>query len=671
MIYQNPQLLYALSAIAIPIIIHLFNLRKHRVIYFSSIRFLKEIKDENRRKSRIRDILILISRILAIVFLVLAFAKPYIPDSNIKSTNQIFIYIDNSQSMDIDFGQGNLLNIAKKKAIEIIESYSSEKEFYLITNDFESKNTLKYNRDAIKLHIKNIKSSKTARSIKSIISRANSINSRSSHLYFISDFQENSLKIDEIKENKIKNRISLMPITKIQTTNINIDTLLTTPILISDNEVEIKVVVSNQSSNNIENEILFLYIDNQQKSQQYINLEPYEKKEIKFQFSNNSNRFINGEIRTQDIPVTFDNSLFFILSKTQKFNLTIINHDNDNIAFNALFKSDTSLFNYISLKQKNVNHKFLLKQDFIILNEVTQIGSGLANTLLSFVNNGGRLLVVPPKNLIDFNQYNILLKSLKINTIATKYNNKLKINQFSTKHPIYNNVFTEELSKTDFPVSKQNFILNTNIVSTQIIGLANKEDFLSEYKLGNGTIYQFSSPIQKEFNNFTKHALFVPTLINIATSSNIENMPYYIIGTNQKISTKNINYSNEMLRIQGENCEIIPTISNQNGQQLLNYHNQITKNGFYDILKDNQTIDRIAFNYNTSEAITSSLTEKEIKDHISENKLKNISIISTSYTEIRNTIKEEEKGKEYWQILIILSLIFFALEILLIKLIKI
>ena len=129
MIYQNPQLLYALSAIAIPIIIHLFNLRKHRVIYFSSIRFLKEIKDENRRKSRIRDILILISRILAIVFLVLAFAKPYIPDSNIKSTNQIFIYIDNSQSMDIDFGQGNLLNIAKKKAIEIIESYSSEKEF--------------------------------------------------------------------------------------------------------------------------------------------------------------------------------------------------------------------------------------------------------------------------------------------------------------------------------------------------------------------------------------------------------------------------------------------------------------------------------------------------------------------------------------------------------------
>ncbi len=669
MIYQNPQLLYALSAIAIPIIIHLFNLRKHRVIYFSSIRFLKEIKDENRRKSRIRDILILISRILAIVFLVLAFAKPYIPDSNINSTKQIFIYIDNSQSMDIDFGQGKLLNISKKKAIEIIESYSSEKEFYLITNDFESKNILKYNKDAMKLHIKNIKPSKIARSIKSIISRANSINSSNAHLYFISDFQKNSLKIDEIKE--IKNRISLMPITKIQTTNINIDTLLTSPILISDNEVEIKVVVSNQSSGKIENEILFLYIDNQQKSQQYINLEPYEKKEIKFQFSNNSNRFINGEIRTQDIPVTFDNSLFFILNKTQKFNLTIINHENENTAFNALFKSDTSLFNYLSLKQKNVNHKLLLKQDFIILNEVTQIGSGITNTLLSFVNNGGSLLVVPPKNIIDFNQYNILLKSLKINTIATKYNNKLKINQFSTKHPIYNNVFTEELSKTDFPVSKQNYILNTNIVSTQIIGLANKEDFLSEYSFGNGTIYQFSSPIQKEYNNFTKHALFVPTLINIATSANIENMPYYIIGTNQKISAKNINYSNEMLKIQGENCEIIPTISNQNGQQLLNYHNLITKNGFYNILNNNQTIDRIAFNYNTSEAITLSLTEKEIKDHISENKLKNIRIISSRYTEIRDTIQKEEKGKEYWQILIILSLIFFALEILLIKLIKI
>ena len=131
MIYQNPKLLYALFAIAIPILIHLFNFRKHKTVYFSSIRFLKEIKEETQKKSELRNILILISRVLAITFLILAFAKPYIPAKNKHKNNTIVLYIDNSQSMDIDFGDGNLLNSAKEKAIQIIKSYTPENNFYL------------------------------------------------------------------------------------------------------------------------------------------------------------------------------------------------------------------------------------------------------------------------------------------------------------------------------------------------------------------------------------------------------------------------------------------------------------------------------------------------------------------------------------------------------------
>ena len=128
--YQNPQLLYFLFAIAIPILIHLFNFRKHKTIYFSSIRFLKEIKEYNRKRSNLRNLLILLSRILAISFLVLAFAKPYIPlESQNKTTENIFIYIDNSFSMDAENENGRLLAIAKEKARSIINAYPSESNF--------------------------------------------------------------------------------------------------------------------------------------------------------------------------------------------------------------------------------------------------------------------------------------------------------------------------------------------------------------------------------------------------------------------------------------------------------------------------------------------------------------------------------------------------------------
>ena len=461
MIYQNPQLLYALFAIAIPILIHLFNFRKHKTIYFSSIRFLKEIKEENKKKSELKNILILLSRILAISFLVFAFAKPYVPANTSEVSNNIFLYIDNSQSMDIDFGEGNLLNSAKNKAIEISEAYPSENNFYLITNDFESKHTSSYPTNLIKLQIEKIESSAKQRSISDIFSRVNSIESSNNHLYFISDFQENTLKMDDLKEYEINNKISLIPIANRNTSNISIDSLFTSgPIFTSDNEMEIHVIISNTSNKDIKDEVLFLYLDGKQKSQQYISLLAEETKEISFKFSTPNHPFIIGEIKTHDSPITFDNNLFFTLTKSEKVNVTEINKEKENPAFKALFGNDTALFNFISLKLENINHNILSKQDFIILNEVTQLSSGLLNTLLTFTNNGGGLLVVPPSDLANFNTYNILLKALAINTITSKRESELKINQFSTKHSIYKNVFTETLNKANYPISNQTYILN-------------------------------------------------------------------------------------------------------------------------------------------------------------------------------------------------------------------
>ena len=114
--------------------------------------------------------------------------------------------------MDIDFDNGNLLNIAKRKAIDIIQSYPSEKNFYLVTNDFEAKNNASYTSDIIQFQIEKIRSSPKQRSITDIISRVNSINSDNTHLYFISDFQKKTLQINGLKELNIANQLSLIPI---------------------------------------------------------------------------------------------------------------------------------------------------------------------------------------------------------------------------------------------------------------------------------------------------------------------------------------------------------------------------------------------------------------------------------------------------------------------------
>src|SRR5437868_5764156 len=142
MSFVFPSFLYALFAVSIPIIIHLFNFRKYKTVYFTNVKFLRELKQESQSKSRLKELLILAARILAISCLVLAFAQPVLVDKTAKiktGDKAIGIYIDNSFSMEGVNKNGTLLSDAKKRANEIVNAFGSADRFMLLTNDFEGK----------------------------------------------------------------------------------------------------------------------------------------------------------------------------------------------------------------------------------------------------------------------------------------------------------------------------------------------------------------------------------------------------------------------------------------------------------------------------------------------------------------------------------------------------
>src|SRR5882672_5584520 len=95
-----PSFLWALPALAIPIIIHLFNFRKTTRIYFSNTRFLRQVKEETTQKRRLKQYLVLASRLLFLFFLVMAFAQPFLPArEQVTSGREVTLYLDNSYSM--------------------------------------------------------------------------------------------------------------------------------------------------------------------------------------------------------------------------------------------------------------------------------------------------------------------------------------------------------------------------------------------------------------------------------------------------------------------------------------------------------------------------------------------------------------------------------------------
>lgn len=668
--YQNPQLLYALFAIAIPIFIHLFNFRKHKTIYFSSIRFLKEIKEDNRKKSSLKNILVLISRILAISFLVLAFAGPYIPSTNQQHIKNIFLYIDNSFSMDADGGSGRLLDVSKEKARIVSQAYPSESNFYIITNDFLSKHNNSFNASAIGNQIDNIQSTSRLKNLNEIINRQQTIDAKNSHLYIISDMQKSTLLLDKV--NQIDSNIALffIPVISQQQTNLSIDSCwINSPVLTIEDQIKLFVNLSNNSEVDIQDEVVYLNINGKPKSQQFVNLKANQQKSINFNFSSTLNQDIIGEITIDDSPITFDNKLYFTIKRNEQINIICINQESANNSLNTLFLQDTTLFNYKDVGLISIDYNSIIKQDLVILNEVNKMSSGLINTLNKILTIGGSIVVLPPRD-VNIENYNKMLIQLGLNTITSINNEQLEISNINIEHSLFNTVFEGNINKINYPVINQYFTTNNKIINNSLLSLENKQSFLSVYNKGKGLIYQFYSPLDNDYTNFTKHALFVPTLLNIATQTvRVPNL-YNSIGENNYFISNYKNNKNSLLHLKNTKVDIIPTTKTFEGKTYYYTHNQINANGIYNLVNSFETIESIAFNYSRKESVVELLSLEEIEYWKAKNNLENIKIIYSSLEKFKDKINQQTNGKEFWKIALILSLLFFAFEILLIKLIK-
>ena len=135
MSFLVPSVLWGLIAATIPLLIHLFSIRRTQTVDFSSIQFIKELEHETIRRLKIRQLILLILRTLAIVLIVLSFARPvklgYFPVGSSQSTQMIFL-VDNSASMSASNEDDKLLlTMAKEKVKEILKTVEGEMHLQL------------------------------------------------------------------------------------------------------------------------------------------------------------------------------------------------------------------------------------------------------------------------------------------------------------------------------------------------------------------------------------------------------------------------------------------------------------------------------------------------------------------------------------------------------------
>jgi hypothetical protein len=683
-----PTFLIGLAAIAIPIIIHLFNFRKYKKVYFTNVQFLKELKQESDSKSKLKEWLILAMRILAITCLVFAFAQPFIPGKTkaVAGEKAVSIYIDNSFSMESTNKKGTLLENAKEYATEIANSLNANDKLQLLTNDFEGKHQRFVSKEEFIEQMNEVKISSATRSLNDVLKRQQDFlqnsSSKNKRIYALSDFQRNNTSIEKTAVDTTIG-ISMIPIASSEVSNVYIDSVwFESPVQQFDTKQIIHAVIINKSAKDIENGTLKLFINNAQVSLNSFDVSAGNKKDVSISFTIKTKGINKGVLKIEDYPITYDDDFYFSFNAQTTIRALVINGKETRTDgnFRSLMQDD-SLFVFQENREVSIDYSVFSKTNIIVLNELSTLTSGLTSELQKFIASGGSLVIFPAKKS-DIDSYNSAFQNLQLPQILRLDTINTRTQGINFEQGLYEGVFDKIDQRMDLPKVFEHFEFSksTNSNSQALVVLQNGQFLISLNPFGNGKIYLFSIPSDETASNLLKHAIFVPTLIKMSILSLKPSPVYFKTAINEVIVLNtSSNFSDKPLHIKSEESsvetpakklDIIPEHRVINNVTTLFTQNQITEAGHYSVVENDLTVKDLAFNYNRNESDMNFMSNEDLQKQIDEMSLKNISIITPGEKSLTNALQEANDGKKLWKLFLILALVFLLSETLVIRLFR-
>ena len=674
-----PTFLFALLTIAIPVIIHLFSFKRHKTVYFSNVEFLKDIKKESKKQSRLKQLLILAARILTIIFLVFAFAQPYIPtnhDAQRQPNQLVAVYIDNSFSMNALSEQGQLLEIARNKALEISLAYPGGTKFRLFTNDLEPKHQHILNKEQFIQQVSEVQASPAVVPLSLIYNRfagqhAEISANTDKSIYFISDFQRSVSDIEHFEDPGIFSYY--LPLVPNEVANLYIDSCwVEEPAHRLGQEETVYVKIRNSSNQNYQNLPLKMYLNDSLKSITNFSVEAQDEMVASLGYNNNSSGLQLGRIEITDYPFTHDNN-WYISYQVEKNLKALVIYNNSSESkegldyLKALFEND----DYVQLDEMNEQNMQVNRiggYNTIFLMNLENFSSGFLNELENVVKTGSSVVLFPETN--NPAALNNLLARFEANRVTGVDSTTQEIAQIEFDNDFYKNVFKKREENPILPSIKGHLRFETQTRTGEITLLAfqNGDKALSQAAYGEGKVWIFSFPLIARNDAFARDIIFVPTIYNFVLHSLPKQETSFIVGKNTFYDIpRNIHFNlNSNFEIEnrktGEN--IVPNTIVNGQKTQLDFGNLITADGHYLIRNDGNVIASMAFNYDRKESDLRYFNKSELKNKLADRQLKNATVVDEVDRSFSEIFDELQNGKQLWKWFVILALFFILAEVL-------
>ena len=689
MSFLNPLFLIALLTVGVPLLIYLLNLRKPKKVRFSTLAFFESLKSTALKRIKIKRWLLLAIRMLAIIALVVAASRPFLPSGiGVGGGNDpiiIGVLIDNSPAMVQVDRNGPFIEQALDLAKQTIESFDTDDRFLINVTHGDGLSTPALSRSAALNRLSGLQSENKGGYFRErLIQLRNELEGAEepNKILFLftsgnqSHFDELREEIDD-EESEINIQIVKVGSGMAQNTGFRSVDVHSTNIEQSG-QVQLRTVIENFGEQTATNQFVSLIVDNELISQQPIEIEAGSHEELLFTLPASDDLFIKAEILIEGDELAFDNRFYAAIQLPDVTNVLVVEESASARSFNSYLRplleaagSDNDQYSIRFISIGDLSPAEIYSQDAIIIDGVRDIPDYISQPLLDHVQSGAGLFLLPSSegNLSSYNRLLSSAGSRVYTDVVGNYGSFSPITQMAAPesgHPIIDSIFDEESTgsiRLNAPDMFYYFQMSSESADNvfPVITTTEGNALMREARVGTGRIIFSAFGADPGWSNFPIKPFFAPfffrTVEYLAQGEDSRLNVHFLGSEFQTVSNQNSD-SFEIIKDDGS---IVPTIRQSFQGSVISYPGEEWGPGWVTVKSDSES-SLFSVNQNAMESSLNTLDDQELENIISPY----FGNVTVSYLNDDNSALSiagtASMGREIWFWFIIAAIILLLME---------
>lgn len=684
----------AMAAVAVPLLLHFFNLRQPRTVDFSSLAFVKELQESAVQRVQIKEWLLLALRMLAIACLVLAFAQPTLTGDlagvagSVPTTHAIVV--DNSLSMVADGERSTYFEEALRKSESVLETVE-EGDDVLIWPTVQAETGRPKplsNVGVARQSLGNLEPQAGAPSLsRAIVQAAGAASETSSAravVYVASDLQASTLGDSVATQMPEGVQVRLLPVETQAQSNVGIKQVnITSRIAEVGQPVQLEATLVNHGPETLTNYVASLYLEEERVAQATTTLEPDVETTVSFTVTPQARGWLEGAVETEDDDFPADDRHHFTLHVPEERRVLVVRGEAQeteyvDLALSSEMIEDRIAFRTTSIEENELASAELGRYDTVLLVGPRSLSSGEVEALTRYVDRGGGLLLFPSAQARP-EDYNALLGGLDAGTFRG-FSGSLSGDRVVTSfgrvdlgHPLFEGVFNPERRAEDASVEQPDIhhVMNfqpSGRAGQTLIELSNGFPFLHEVRHGSGVLLLTAVAPTPEWSDLPVRGLFIPLLyrsvyyLSASTSVAGEQL---VAGQSRELRITGVPPDASLRLLGPDGLEVTPEQRTLFGATLVQVGRTLTVPGIYDVQAGSTLVRRVAVNVDPSESNLQSDGSEAATNRLQKTTQASVEAVTVAGSNnVSDALRTQRAGTEIWNVFLLLALIFLTAEML-------